>query len=106
MIKTRSPASLAAGRAPNSFCLAAEQLEHTRIASRVQEDILVTRAALLRDFVFEALASVENDAAAARLCLKHDDDSGARYHLKRVVESIKAAALTFRELETLIGRSG
>jgi hypothetical protein len=64
------------------------------------------RAALLRDFVFEALAPVESDAAAARLCLKSDDDAGARYHLKRIVECVKASASTFRELESLIGRQG
>jgi hypothetical protein len=62
------------------------------------------RAALLRDFVFEALAPLESDAAAARLSLKNDDDAGARYHLKRIVECIKAAASTFRDLEALVGR--
>jgi crossover junction endodeoxyribonuclease RuvC len=50
---------------------------------------------------FEALAPVENDAAAARLCLANDDDAGSRYHLKRVVECVKAAASAFRELEGL-----
>ena len=65
---------------------------------------LQERAALLRDFVFEALAPVESDAVAARLSLKNDDDAGARYHLKRVVECVKAAAMTFRELESLSGR--
>ena len=64
-------------------------------------DVAHARAAFLRDFVFEALSPVEDDAAAARLCLKHDDDAGARYHLKRVVECVKAAASTFRELEAL-----
>jgi hypothetical protein len=64
------------------------------------------RIALLRDVVFEALAPVESDAAAARLCLKHDDDAGARYHLERAVECLKAAAKTFRELESLDGRDG
>jgi hypothetical protein len=64
------------------------------------------RAALVRDFVFEALAPVECDAAAARLCLRNDDDPGTRYHLKRVVECVKAAAKTFRELEALVGRNG
>ncbi len=37
---------------------------------------------------------------------QNDDDAGARYHLKRVVECVKAAASTFRELEALIGRTG
>ena len=102
----KNPASLAAGRAPNSFCLGAERSEDSRAAAIVQGNILETRAALLRDFVFEALAPVECDAAAALLCLRNDDDAGARYHLKRVVECVKAAALTFRELETLIARAG
>jgi hypothetical protein len=57
--------------------------------------------ALLRDFIFEALAPVERDAGAARLCLESDDDVGTRYHLKRSIEHIKAAAATFRELEEL-----
>jgi hypothetical protein len=70
------------------------------------QDVRRERASLLRDFVFEALAPVESDAAAARLCLKNDDDAGARYHLKRVVECVKAAASAFREFESLIGREG
>ena len=70
----------------------------------MSETALDVRASLLRDFVFEALAPLESDAPAARLCLKNDDDAGARYHLKRVVECVKAAASTFRELESLTGR--
>ena len=71
----------------------------------MSEAALDARASLLRDFVFEALAPVEYDAAAARLCLTNDDDAGARYHIKRVVECVKAAAATFRELEALNGRA-
>ena len=41
------------------------------------QDVRSARAGLLRDFVFEALAPVESDSGAARLCLKHDDDAGA-----------------------------
>jgi len=69
------------------------------------EAVLVDRAALLHDFIFEALAPVEGDTAAARLRLWHEDDSGARYYLKRAVECLKAAAKTFRELESLVGRA-
>ena len=69
-----------------------------------KQDIQAVRAGLLRDFIFEALAPVESDAPAARLCLKNDDDAGARYHLKRVVENVKGAASTFRELEALVRR--
>jgi hypothetical protein len=64
------------------------------------------RAGLLRDFVFEALAPVESDAAAVRLCLKNDDDAGARHHHIGVIECAKAAVRTFRELESLTGRVG
>jgi hypothetical protein len=64
-------------------------------------DLRDAQAALLRDLVFEALYPVERDSAAARLCLEDDDDPGARYHLKRVVECVKTAASTFRELEAL-----
>lgn len=67
------------------------------------QDIRAERAALLRDFVNEVLEPVECDAPAARLCLRNGDDVGARYHLKRVVECVKAAASTFRELEALRG---
>jgi hypothetical protein len=67
------------------------------------QDVRQVRASLLRDFVFDVLAPVESDSAAARLCLKNDDDAGARCHLKRVVENVKAAASTFRELEALVG---
>jgi hypothetical protein len=70
------------------------------------QDVFETRAELLRDFVFEALAPVECDAAAARLCLRNDDDAGTRNHLKRVVECVKAAAKTFCELEAPVGRNG
>ena len=69
------------------------------------QDIRDARAGLLRDFIFEALAPVESDAPATRLS-ENDDDAGARYHLKRVVECVKAAASTFRELEALIARGG
>jgi hypothetical protein len=58
---------------------------------------------LLRDFIFEAMDPVERDSAAARLCLVNDDDVGAHYHLKRVVECVRAAAATFKELEALLG---
>jgi propanediol dehydratase small subunit len=62
--------------------------------------VAAVRADLLRDFI-EALEPVEHDSAAARHCLSNADDVGARYHLKRVVECVKAAAATFRELEAL-----
>ena len=68
------------------------------------QDIRDARAGLLRDFIFEALAPVKSDAPATRLCLKNDDGAGARYHLKRVVECVEAAASTFRQLEALVGR--
>jgi hypothetical protein len=103
---SKNPAAREAGRAPNSFCLAAERSEHTQPSAKTQgkETVSDVRAALLWDFVFEALAPLESDAPATRLCLKNDDDAGARYHLKRVVECVKAAASTFRELEALVGR--
>ena len=66
-----------------------------------KQDIRAAREGLLRDFVFDALAPVESESAAVRLCLKNDDDAGARYHLKRVVECVKVAAKTLRELEEL-----
>lgn len=69
-------------------------------------DLRDAQAALLRDFVFEALYPVERDSAAARRCLENDDDAGARYHLKQVVECVKAAAATFRELEVLQAETG
>jgi hypothetical protein len=62
------------------------------------------QAALLRDSVFETLYPVERDSAAARLCLENNDDAGARYHLKRIVECVKVAASTFRELEALVAK--
>jgi hypothetical protein len=58
-------------------------------------------AHLLRGFVFEVLGPVGNDSDAARSSLANNDDVGARYHLQRVVSSVKAAAATFRELEEL-----
>jgi hypothetical protein len=61
------------------------------------------RAFLMREFIFGALAPVEHDSEAARRCLQNEDDVGAKYHLKRVVECVKAAAATFNELEGLLG---
>ena len=66
-----------------------------------EHSISEARAYLLRDFVYEALAPVEGDNATARLSLCNDDDAGTRYHLKRIVECVKAATSTFRELEAL-----
>jgi hypothetical protein len=65
------------------------------------QNIDAVRADLMRDFIFETLNPVERDAAAAKLCLSGNDDVGARYHLTRVVECVRAAAKTFRELEAL-----
>ena len=79
---------------------------HYNDAARASQRIDEARTALLRDFVCEALCPVEHDSAAARHCLANDDDAAARYHLKRVVECVKAAASTFREIETLTGRAG
>jgi excisionase family DNA binding protein len=129
---SKNPVPLAAGRAPNRFCLAAESdsddsqatrrfqalfvarrfhitpaVERSRLhgsaAMSASQTALDVRTALLRDFIFEALAPVENDTSAARACLRNDDDAGTRYHLKRVVECVKASASTFRELESLTG---
>jgi hypothetical protein len=73
----------------------------TGLSDTVQ-DVTCVRAGLLRDFMFEALRPVENDSAAARLCLKHDDDAGARYHLRRVVECTKplSASIPFCPLKS------
>jgi hypothetical protein len=103
--QTRNPAA-GDGRVPETFCLGAERSEDTRThcgkqdsAACQRRDVHDVKASLLRDFVYEALEPVERDSAAARLCLGNDDDVGTRYHLKRVVECVKAAASTFRELE-------
>jgi hypothetical protein len=66
------------------------------------QDVQGVRAGLLRDFIFETLGPVESDSAAARLCLKHDDDAGARYHLRRVVECTKplSASIPFCPLKS------
>ena len=73
-----------------------------RPTSAYAQDVRAGRAALLRDFIREVLAHVERDALAARLCLRNDDDAGARYHLKRVVAGVKAAASTLGELQELV----
>ena len=65
------------------------------------QDVRAERAALLRGFISEALEPAERDAEAARLCLKNEDDTGAHYHLKRVIAAVKSAAVTFRELSEL-----
>jgi hypothetical protein len=73
-----------------------------RPTSAHAQDVRAERAALLRDFIGETLLPVERDARAARLCLRNDDDAGTRYHLKRVVAGVKAAASTFAELQELV----
>ena len=67
----------------------------------LNSEAAAVRADLLRDFIFEALAPVECDSAAARLSLSNSDDAGARYHLARVVKCVKAAATTLNELAGL-----
>ena len=69
-------------------------------------DVREIRTALLRDFAYEALGPAEIDVAAARLCLRGDDDTGARYHFRRAVAAVRAAAETFRELEALRSDGG
>jgi hypothetical protein len=73
-----------------------------RPTSAYAQDVRAGRAALSRDFIREVLAPVERDARAARLCLRNDDDAGARYHLKRVIAGVKAAASTLGELQELV----
>jgi len=101
----RNPAPLAGGDRAGLFCSAASKPKNRPPVDVSQivagSSTCDVRASLMRDFVFEALEPVERDSAAARLCLTNDDDVGARYHLKRVVECVKAAAATFRELEAL-----
>jgi hypothetical protein len=67
------------------------------------QDIRTERAALLRDFIQEALEPVKRDAPATRLCLRNNDDAGTGYHLKRIIAGVTAAASTFGELEEVIG---
>lgn len=67
------------------------------------QDVRAERAALIRDFISEALRPVEADAAATRASLANNDDTGAAYHLRRVVACVKAAASTFNELKKLGG---
>jgi hypothetical protein len=57
------------------------------------QDIRDARAGLSRDFIFEALAPVESDAPATRLCLKNDDDAGARYHLNGLSNALRLRPL-------------
>jgi hypothetical protein len=73
---TEDPAPLAAAAGlRDSFCLGAERPEDSRTAAHLQGNVLETRAALLRDFVFDALAPIEHDSAAARHCLANDEDA-------------------------------
>ena len=63
------------------------------------------QADAIRDGVFAVLTPVSNDATCACLCLRNNDDRGARYHLERVVNAVKLAASAFRQLESLTGRT-
>jgi hypothetical protein len=80
--------------------------ENPAASARPAGAIRDVRAALLRDFIFEALEPVARENDAALLCLQNDDDVGARYHLKRVVARVKVAASTVRNLEALTCRTG
>jgi hypothetical protein len=99
-----NPAPLAGGDQAGLLCSAASKPRDSPPADVSQiaagSSTRDVRASLMRDFIFEALEPVERDSAAVRLCLANDDDVGARYHLKRVVECVKAAAATFREALT------
>lgn len=92
-----SRADIKVERASNNA--SASNWEARAVSFEVTQDLSNVSASLLRDFVFETLAPVEADAAAARLSLRNDDDAGARYHLQRAIACVKAAATTFRELE-------
>ena len=53
---------------------------------------------LARDAVYEALAPVENELAACLASLRNDDDTGTRYHLRRIVLAVKSAALEYNTM--------
>ena len=53
---------------------------------------------LARDAVYEALAPLENELAACLASLRNDDDTGARYHLRRIVVAVRSAALEYNKM--------
>jgi hypothetical protein len=53
---------------------------------------------LARDRIYEALVLVENELSACLAALKNDDDTGARYHFRRMVLGVKDAAGVLNEM--------
>lgn len=62
------------------------------------------RVRLARDDIHAALGPVSRHSEAARLCLELDDDEGLEHHLRRIVDGVRLAAQTYRELRALLSR--
>jgi hypothetical protein len=60
------------------------------------------RIRLARDDIHAALGPVSHHSEAARLCLELDDDGGLEHHLRHVVDGVRSAAQTYRELKDLL----
>jgi hypothetical protein len=59
------------------------------------------RIRLARNDIHATLGPVSRHSEAARLCLELDDDEGLKHHLRQVVDSVRSAALKYRELKDL-----
>ena len=71
---------------------------HAELSVAVRE----CRIRLSRDDIHAALGPVSRHSEAARLCLELDDDEGLEHHLRRVVDGVRLAAQTYRELKDLL----
>jgi hypothetical protein len=69
-------------------------------------DVGVVRLALIRDFCVDALGPVLNENTACIASLMNADDTGAHYHLTRMVAGVKAAVSAFNELDALKRKLG
>ena len=60
------------------------------------------RIRVARDDIHAALGPVSRHSDAAMLCLELDDDKGLEHHLRRVVDGVRSAARTYRDLRALL----
>ena len=71
---------------------------HTELSVAVRD----ARIRLARDDIHGALGPVSRHSEAARFCLELDDDEGLEHHLRLAVDSVRSAALKYRELKDLL----
>jgi hypothetical protein len=69
-------------------------IPHARPAQGPSAEALRLADDLARDHVYEVLQAVEGELVACLAALRNNDETGTRYHLRRIVIGVTAAAVT------------